>query len=142
MRAAVAHVGCRCGELWRVEAATPPLSQIFVKKTLSKTHRITDTSWSHACLELKIYLFLHVGRIAAFITQRRWRQEESIHFCITYLHLVTLLYSAGRITTFVSIHQLWEPGGCAFSASYWLGIHGTRFNQLGIHPLLIAVYTW
>lgn len=25
------------------------------------------------------------------------------------LHLVTLVYSAGRIITFVSIHQLWEP---------------------------------
>lgn len=53
------------------------------------------------------------------------------------LHLVTLVYSAGRIITFVSIHQLWEPGGFAF---FCLGIHGTWFNQLGIHPLLIATY--
>lgn len=36
-------------------------------------------------------LSLHVGRIAPFITQRRWRQEESIHFCILTPGYSTLL---------------------------------------------------
>lgn len=80
--------------------------------------------------------FLHVGRIGAFITQRRWRQEESIHFCI----LITPGYSSLLRWSNHHIRQHSSALGAWRICFFCLGIHGTWFNQLGIHPLLIATY--